>query len=129
MITLRGFISSGKGVGKLFVLLPWFKENVKEKLGFEPFPGTLNVILSDESAEKLMEALDKHGGFEVPSRDCYLPGRLYKAFIAHRIKGAIVRPKVQGYPKNLIEIIAPVCLKETLALRDGDEIEIEVFFE
>ncbi|MEM2477681.1 MAG: DUF120 domain-containing protein, partial [Thermoproteota archaeon] len=30
------------------------------------------------------------------------------------------------YPKDILEIIAPVNLRETLGLKDGDEIEITV---
>jgi riboflavin kinase len=40
------------------------------------------------------------------------------------IKGAIVRPERSNYPANLVEVIAPVNLRKTLCLSDGDEIEV-----
>jgi riboflavin kinase len=39
-ITLRGRVSSGGGTGSFFVNLPWAKKQFKEKLGFDPYPGT-----------------------------------------------------------------------------------------
>ncbi|MEM1515107.1 MAG: DUF120 domain-containing protein [Candidatus Bathyarchaeia archaeon] len=124
LFIVRGLVSSGKGVGRVFTSLPWFKEHVRELLKFEPYPGTLNIVLSGKNAERLAEMLDKHTHFRVPPRNGYLPGRLYRAIIANKIRGAIIRPEISEYPENLIEIIAPVCLRETLSIKDGDEIEI-----
>lgn len=129
LFIIRGLVSSGKGVGRVFTSLSWFKESVRELLKFEPYPGTLNIILSGENAERLDEMLNKYAGFRVSPRNGYLPGRLYRAIIANRIEGAIIRPEVSGYPENLIEVIAPICLKEALGIRDGDEIEVEILFE
>ncbi|MEM3712744.1 MAG: DUF120 domain-containing protein [Thermoproteota archaeon] len=42
------------------------------------------------------------------------------------MKGAVVIPRVPSYPKDMLEIIAPVNLRETLGLKDGDEIEVTV---
>ncbi len=42
------------------------------------------------------------------------------------IGGAIVIPQRTHYPKNVIEIIAPVKLREVLGLKDGDWVEVEV---
>lgn len=128
-ITVRGTVISGVGRGRNFVSLPWFIKYVKEMLRFEPFPGTLNIVVADGEAERIAKILDKHGGLMVTPRDGHYPGNLYRALIASRIEGAVVRPRVQGYPKNLLEIIAPVCLREALGLRDGDEVSVEVFIE
>lgn len=127
--TLRGSVISGKGRGRIFVSLSWFKEYVKETLNFEPFPGTLNLMLSSEDSRKLAEIFKKFNGIRIPSKSGYLPGKLYRALIESRVEGAIVRPKVFGYPENMIEVIAPICLREFLNLKDGDEIEVKIFVE
>lgn len=126
---MKGFIISGRGEGRNFVLLSWFKEYVKENLGFEPFPGTLNLVISSEDSRRVSEILKKYGGLKIPSKNGYLSGKLYRALIESKIEGAIVRPEILGYPENMIEVIAPLCLREVLNLRDGDEIEIKIFIE
>jgi riboflavin kinase len=42
------------------------------------------------------------------------------------IKSAVIIPERTHYPANLLEIIAPVNLREKLHLRDGDEVNIIV---
>ena len=39
-------------------------------------------------------------------------------------KGAIVRPERTSYPASLLELIAPVNLRDSLDLSDGDEVEV-----
>jgi riboflavin kinase len=42
------------------------------------------------------------------------------------VKCAIVIPDVPNYPEDVLEIVAPVNLREKLQLKDGDHVEIEV---
>ncbi|MEM2168965.1 MAG: DUF120 domain-containing protein [Candidatus Bathyarchaeia archaeon] len=127
--TVRGFVSTGRSEGRIFVSLPWFKNYIKETLSFEPFPGTLNLVLPNEEARRLAKMFSKYHGFRAPPKNGYLPGRLYRALIVHKMEGAIVRPEKPGYPENLIEIIAPLRLRDFLSLKDGDEIEVKILFE
>ncbi|MBC7129766.1 DUF120 domain-containing protein, partial [Candidatus Bathyarchaeota archaeon] len=41
------------------------------------------------------------------------------------VKCAIIIPEVDGYPGNVMEIIAPVNLREKLGLKDGDIVEVQ----
>ena len=42
------------------------------------------------------------------------------------IRGAVVIPDRTHYPADLLEIIAPVKLREMLRINDGDEVKIVV---
>jgi riboflavin kinase len=42
------------------------------------------------------------------------------------IKAAVITPERTHYPLDLIEIIAPVKLRDTLRLKDGDRVVIQV---
>jgi CTP-dependent riboflavin kinase len=42
------------------------------------------------------------------------------------VKGAIVFPSVEDYPKNKMELIAPVHVRKTLSLNAGDILEVEI---
>lgn len=54
-------------------------------------------------------------------------GLCYKARVMDRIDGVIIIPKVPDYPKDLLEVIAPVSLRRTLKLREGDEVRLSVY--
>jgi riboflavin kinase len=123
-IKLTGTVSSGNGDGKKFLELPWVNQQIKQKLGFTPYLGTLNVMLSEESAKR-KKLLEKAPSTKVCPAEGYCNGTLIKASIG-TLKCAIVVPEVAGYPKALLEIIAPVNLREKLQLEDGSEVTVTV---
>ena len=45
---ISGIIQNGAGKGAYFTRLDWVVKQCKEILGYEPFPGTLNVCVEDE---------------------------------------------------------------------------------
>ena len=129
-IRIRGFITSGKGVGKNFVGLEWAQKQFREKLGFNPYPGTLNLILSNEEAEK-RKKLEKFKGIVIIPEKGYCKAKCFKAKIKglNGAEAALILPLVPNYPENLIEIISSLNLREKLDLKDGDDIEILIYCE
>lgn len=112
---MKGKVVSGLGEGAFYVekYAPLFNS----ELGFTPFHGTLNIagnILLDD-AKKV--TITPEGSFQ--------PVDCYPIVINKNYKAAIVKPHVTRH-KEIIEIIAPVNLRETLQLQDGDEITCEL---
>ena len=123
-VKLSGKVFSGRGEGEKFLELPWVKRQVKEKLGFIPYHGTLNIMLSEESAKR-RKLLEKAASMEIYPAEGYCSGKVFKASVGV-VECAIVIPEVAGYPENVLEIIAPINLRETLQVADGDEITVTV---
>lgn len=128
-IIVKGKVIAGRGDGKKFVSFPWFKRQVVEIFDFEPYPGTLNVMLTEGPSKILSSIISEKRGFRVIPEEGYFSGFLYRILICFRVIGAMVRPSVPEYPENIMEIVAPVCLREFLGLNDGDEIDVAIFFE
>lgn len=124
-LLLEGTLFSGKEEGMKFIILPWVTRQIKEKLGFEPFPGTLNLKLSERDM-KNKAALDRSKGIEILPPLGYCRGRLFKAEMG-KIDCAIVIPDVLDYPKDTIEIIASENLRKRLQLFDGSKVEVYAF--
>ena len=124
-IVLKGKVVSGSGKGKHFVNLPWVKRQIKMKLGFNPYIGTLNVKLSNE---KDLTELENSKGIIIEPEKGYYTGKCFHAIIMKKVKGAVVIPEVPNYPTNVLEIIAPINLRKTLGIEDGVIIEIKVSF-
>ena len=121
---LSGKVFSGQSEGEKFLELSWVKQQVKEKLGFTPYHGTLNIMLSEESA-KHRKLLEKATSMEICPAKGYCNGKIFKAFVGV-VECAIVVPEVAGYPENVLEIISSTNLREKLQLADGDEITVTV---
>lgn len=120
----KGTVFSGTGQGKKFVNLPWVKQQIEEKLGFSPYSGTLNIHLTKESVEKKI-LLENANGIEVEPQVGYYSGILFKACI-DALDCAVVVPKVFNYPREVLEVIAPVCLRRYLKLVDGSLVTVTV---
>lgn len=127
IVTIKGKVFTGLSEGRRFTELPWVRRQVKEELGFEPLPGTLNLSLSSDTEISIL--LSRFEGREILPEKGYFSGRLYRASIMGKVLGAVVRPDVPGYPEDVVEIVAPVCLREEFHLRDGDEVEVEIWLE
>jgi len=123
-IVFIGTVFSGTGNGKKFIDLPWVKQQIEEKLGFSPYSGTLNIHLTKEGAKKI-SLLETTKGILVEPKVGYFPGVLFKAHIDF-LESAVVIPKLPSYPKDVLEIIAPVYLREQLKLVDGSLVTVTV---
>jgi len=125
---LSGTVVSGIGEGKYYMSLAPYKEQFKTHLGFEPYPGTLNIRLSTSSIplRKKIDALDwiRIRGFSTDGRTfgdakC-IPCRI------GTISCGIVQPGRTHYPEDIIEVIAPVALRRKLGVEDTDTVTVEV---
>ncbi len=120
----RGTVFSGEGRGKKFVELSWFKQQVEQKLGFSPYSGTLNLRLLGKENEK-RGLLETTGSLTVEPQTGYYSGLLFKATI-DALECAVVIPIMPNYPNDVLEVIAPVYLREHLKLGDGSVVLISV---
>ncbi|QLD88888.1 CTP-dependent riboflavin kinase [Natronomonas salina] len=142
-VSLSGVVTSGMGEGRHYISLSGYMEQFRDRLGYEPFAGTLNVELDEESARARarMDALDPIGidGWEDDDRT-YGPAFCWPATVEHvgpegRRNGAdgdryadahVIAPKRTHHGDDQLEIIAPEKLRDELALDDGDHLTIHV---
>jgi riboflavin kinase len=123
-LVLDGKVVSGRGSGRKYLELQWVKQQIEEKLGFTPYPGTLNLTLSKESTQR-KRLLSKAKSIEISPAEGYCVGILFEATI-NGLNCGIVVPQVAGYPENVLEIIAPLYLREVLKLKDGDAVSVTI---
>lgn len=126
-ITIKGKVFSGVGEGRYYVSLKGYKEQFKEKLGFDPYPGTLNLKIPKEQLYFRRRLEEEDGilieGFKTPDRT-FGDVKAFKCKV-NGIEGAIVLPKRTHYPSDVLEVIAPVKLRN-YGIKDGDFVEVEV---
>jgi CTP-dependent riboflavin kinase len=128
-LTVTGKIISGEKKGAFFTQLDWVQNQCQEKLGFKPFPGTLNLEIKAAKIPDIEALLKKHGLELMPPDSNFCTGHVYPVNIMG-VSGAIVAPAedVRVHDKNILELIAPICLKEALDVDDGDEIMLVAKF-
>ncbi|MEM3596641.1 MAG: DUF120 domain-containing protein [Candidatus Bathyarchaeia archaeon] len=125
-IQVEGKVFSGSGEGAKFVSLPWVKRQIAEKLGFIPYNGTLNIRLNEDGVALKRHILDKAEAIKIIPQEGFCHGKLFKAVFMDKLECAIVIPEVNGYPRNVIEIVAPINLRERFKLKDGDTVKVKI---
>jgi riboflavin kinase len=140
-VELSGTVTSGMGEGRHYISLDGYMEQFRTKLGYEPFPGTLNVDLDDESvrARPRLDALDPITieGWESDDRT-YGPAYCHPAVLVvgaeedsaqestEYDRAHVISPERTHHGDDHLELIAPDELRETLAIADGTEVTIRV---
>ena len=124
-IGFEGTITSGLGEGAVFISIDYYKDNIRNKLGFEPYPGTLNLEMGKGQQAQLraitsirIESFKKNG-------KAYGGASCYKIKI-NGIDAAIIVPDLTEHKESVIEIVAPINLKSKLKVGDGDKVKIEL---
>ena len=127
-IFFKGKIVSGIGEGRYYTEQNGYVEQFKEKLGFIPYPGTLNVEIEYIEKNKL-RLLKNHNAItiqEFKTKNRSFGGvSCFKAEI-NGAAGAIVLP-LRSHYSNILEFISPDFLRQKLNLKDEDIVEIVIF--
>lgn len=132
-LTIEGTVFSGLGEGAYYVTREAYRRQFIEKLGFDPYPGTLNLKLTTEYDVEAAADLESYPaivieGFKDESRT-YGPVRCFHALVNNREKGAVVMALRSHYNMSVLEVISPVYLRGKLKLKDGNRVKVTVFVE
>ena len=132
VIDFEGHIITGMGEGAYYMSLDGYKKQFKEKLGYEPYPGTLNIKLNSMLFVEAKKEMLKYPsinieGFSDQSRTfgwvkCY-PSSINDS---KNINSSILILERTHYDDSIIELIAPFSIKEQFSLKNGDYVKLKV---
>jgi CTP-dependent riboflavin kinase len=86
----------------------------------------LNLKL-DEEGKRLREAFEVNPKVVV-SENGYCRGKCFKARFGF-MEVVVVLPEVEGYPDDVLEVVAPVNLRRKFGLKDGDLVVLSILLE
>ncbi len=120
---ITGTLSRGLGEGAYYV--NEYGEEIKNKLSYKPFPGTLNVKTSEPfNPDRLLTGTIK--GFKKKNRTFgsirYAPVKISSKEKTEN--GHLIVP-ARTHHKGILEIISQYNLREKLGVEDGDTICVE----
>jgi len=129
-ITLEGTVFTGLGEGAYYISKEQYRKQFLEKLGFDPYPGTLNLKLTTDYDVKARSELEAYPAIEVEgfkNEDrTFGHVKCYPVIIENKVKGALILALRSHYDVSVVEIIAPVFLRKQLKLKDGHKVKVEV---
>jgi riboflavin kinase, archaea type len=129
-VTLEGVVFTGLGEGAYYTSKEHYRKQFVEKLGFDPYPGTLNLRLATEYDTKTRSEIEGYpaidiSGFSGEDRT-FGSIKCYPVMIENKVKGALLSATRTHYDASVLEIVAPVCLRKHLNIKDGGKVKIEV---
>lgn len=129
-IDFEGNVASGMGEGAYYMSLDGYKKQFKEKLGYEPYPGTLNVRLTDQLYMTARRELGRYPsifleGFSDGART-YGWVKCYRATINDTIDAAVLVLERTHYDDSMLEVIAPLSIKDAAGIKNGDRVKVQV---
>lgn len=133
-IELQGAVTSGMGEGRHYISLSGYMVQFRDRLGYEPFPGTLNLDLTEESVRNRagLTGFDSIpiDGWEDEDRT-YGPAVCYPASVrgpdGRTYDGAhVIAPERTHHDEDQLELIAPDKLRDALDLDDGATLTVSV---
>ena len=129
-IELKGTLVSGMGEGAYYMSSKGYTKQFKKKIGYIPFPGTLNISLSKSEyieAVRQFDALDgvMINGFSDGKRT-YGWVKCFKAKLNKSVDCQLIRLERTLHDKTIIELISKSYIRKTARLSDGSKVTIRV---
>jgi len=129
-VTLEGVVFTGLGEGAYYISREPYRRQFIEKLGFDPYPGTLNLKLTTDYDIKSRSELEVYPAVEIEGfkneNRTFGSVKCYPAIIENKVKGALILALRSHYDASVIEVIAPVFMRKQLKLKDGHKAKVEV---
>jgi riboflavin kinase len=131
-IEFEGSVVSGMGEGAYYMSLEGYRKQFREKLGYQPYPGTLNLRLTDQIFMNARRELGKHpsiflDGFSDGTRT-YGWVKCYRAAINDGAvdNAAVLVLERTHYDDSMLEVIAPMSIKQAAGIKNGDRVKVQV---
>ena len=129
-LKLSGSVISGLGEGAYYMSLNGYTKQFKVKIGYIPFPGTLNIKLNQLQATQIIQQLDD---LESVIIDPFSDGKrtygwvkCFHATLNNSIKCELIRLERTHHNNSIIELISKNNLRKTSKLKTGSKVTIKI---
>jgi len=130
ILEISGYVITGLGEGAYYMTREPYVRQFIEKLGFKPWPGTLNLQLDEIDGLKNFTKLREKTpiiikGFKTKERifgdvDCH------QVKINEEVDGAVIIPTRTHHNSKIMEVVAPINLREKFKLKDGMKVKVKI---
>ena len=126
-LVFEGTVFSGMYQGGYYISQEGYRAQIVEGLGFDPYPGTLNLRLGEGELEarRRLDSMPsvQIEGFRGEDR-AFGGARCYPVLVNGEVEGAVIAAERTSYDLSVMEVIAPINLRERFGLEDGDAVRV-----
>jgi len=129
-VDLKGTLVSGMGEGAYYMALKGYTKQFKPKIGYIPFPGTLNVRLDQKIHQEAIKQFEILEGIKINSfsdgKRTYGWVKCFPAKLNNSINCELIILERTHHDASIIELISKVCIRKTGKLKNGSKISIKI---
>jgi riboflavin kinase len=120
---IKGKIVSGSHEGTYFMSQKIYQDKFQEKLGFQPYPGTLNLEVKPGDVQKIRDLQDI--GI-ITGEGRFGDVKFIRSTLNQNVDGALIFPVKTHHPPEILEFIASQNIRKSLKLEDGDQVTLTI---
>ena len=129
-LELNGSVISGLGEGAYYMSLNGYTKQFKTKIGYVPFPGTLNIKLNHLQAAQIIQQLDDLDNVVIdPFSDgkrTYGWVKCFHVTLNNSIKCELIRLERTHHDNSVIELISKNNLRKTAGLKTNSRVTVRI---
>ena len=129
-IELKGTLVSGMGEGAYYMGLKGYTKQFQSKIGYVPFPGTLNVKLDQKIHQEAIKQFETLEGIKIKSfsdgKRTYGWVKCFPAKLNNSIDCELIILERTHHDDSIIEVISKTCLRKTGNLKDKSKISLHI---
>lgn len=129
-VELKGTLVSGMGEGAYYMGLKGYTKQFKSKIGYVPFPGTLNVRLDQKIHQEAIKQFETMDGIKIKSfsdgKRTYGWAKCFPAKLNNSIKCDLILLERTHHDNSVVELISKTCLRKTAKIKDGSKVSIKI---
>ncbi|WP_371503942.1 DUF120 domain-containing protein [Nitrosopumilus adriaticus] len=129
-VELKGTLVSGMGEGAYYMGLKGYTKQFQSKIGYVPFPGTLNVRLDQKIHQEAIKQFETLNGVKINSfsdgKRTYGWVKCFPARLNNLANCELIILERTHHDDSIIELISKSCLRKTAKLKDGSKVSIKI---
>ena len=129
-VELHGTLVSGMGEGAYYMSLKGYTKQFKSKIGYVPFPGTLNVRLDKKEHQEVIKQFETLNGITIKSfsdgKRTFGWVKCFPAKINQTIDCQLIILERTHHDSSIIELISKICIRKSGKLKDGSKVTIKI---
>ena len=127
-LSITGTITSGMGEGAYYMSMKGYTKQFKSKLGYIPYPGTLNVQLKEKKFSEAISQLSNYDGTKInPFSDgkrTFGWVKCFKSKINNKIDCELILLERTHHDTTIVEFIAKTNIRKSLKIGNKSNIKI-----
>jgi len=129
-VELKGTLVSGMGEGAYYMGLKGYTKQFQSKIGYVPYPGTLNVRLDQKIHQEAIKQFETLNGVKIKSfsdgKRTYGWVKCFTAKLNNSTNCELIILERTHHDDSIIELISKSCIRKIAKLKDGSKVSIKI---